>query len=94
MPIKHQGDSYRTRKGELYTCWTDELFADHRNDAKRVVASMRQDNIRAFAEHVDDEGYSRVFVHEGDACKAGIRTKGVEKIGFFDVMEVHPGEEE
>jgi hypothetical protein len=94
MSIKHQGGSYRTRKGERYTYWTDELFADHRNDAKRVVASIRQDNIRAFAEHVDDEGYSRVFVHEGDALAAGVLVLGVEKIGFFDVMEVHPGEEE
>ena len=90
MPIKHQMSSYRTRKGEHYTCWTDVLEEDNRGEARKIVVAMRKDNVRAFAEHVDDEGYSRVFVHEGDALKAGIITPGVEKIGFFDVTVVHP----
>lgn len=71
MPIKHQSDSYRHRRGERYTCWTDCLEGDTRAEAKKIVHEARSVNVRAFAEHVKDEGYSRVFVHVQDAIKAG-----------------------
>ncbi len=74
MPIKHQSDSYRNRKGERYVCWEDVLEGDIRAGARNAVLGMRSNHIRAFAEHNDDEGYSRVFIHEKDAIKQGILT--------------------
>lgn len=72
MPVKHQSDSYRNRGGEHFTCWTDVLTADHRAEARTTVRDMRAKGVRAFAEHVDDEGYSRVFIHQTDAVTAGV----------------------
>lgn len=72
MPIKHQGDSYRTRKGERYVCWEDVLEGDTRENARKSVLSMRAQGVRAFAEHNDDEGYSRVFIHEADGKRVGL----------------------
>lgn len=74
MPIKHQSASYRTHKGERYVCWEDVLEGDTRAGARNTVLKMRGNHVRAFVEHNDDEGYSRVFVHEQDAIKQGLRS--------------------
>lgn len=71
MPIKHQSDSYRNRKGDRYVCWDDVIEGDLRANARKVVQNFRAKGVRAFAEHNDDEGYSSVFVHEQDAIKHG-----------------------
>ena len=78
MPVKHQGDSFRHRKGERYVCWADVLEADNRSAARTIVLDLRGKGVRAFAEHNDDEGYSRVFIHEGDGCTKGMLTKDGE----------------
>lgn len=72
MAFKHQSGSFRNLKGEHYVCWTDELSPDHRHGAKIVVEEMRKKNVRSFAVHANDEGYSRVFIHEADAVTAGL----------------------
>ncbi len=74
MPIKHQSDSYRNRQGERYVCWEDVLEGDIRAGARNTVLEMRNNHFRAFAEHNDGQGYSRVFIHEKDATKQGILT--------------------
>ncbi len=74
MPIKHQSDSYRNRKGERYVCWEDVLEGDIRAGARNTVLEMRSNHVRAFAEHNGDEGYSGIFIHEKDAIKQGILT--------------------
>lgn len=74
MPIKHQSDSYRTRKGERYVCWEDVLEGDTHAGARATILKMRANCIRAFAEHKDEECYSRVFIHEHDAIKRGVLT--------------------
>jgi hypothetical protein len=40
---------------------------------RRAVAEMRGNHVRAFAEHMDDEEYSRVFIHKADALAYGLR---------------------
>jgi hypothetical protein len=84
MPIKHQDESYRNRGGERYVCWNDELSEHHRSEAKKAVAEMRAENVRAFAEHNDDEGYSRIFIHEKDAQARGwLSPAPVEDVEVF-----------
>lgn len=67
MPFKHQSDSFRTRKGERYVCWSD---CPDRDEARQSVVEMRAKSVRVFAEHEGD--YSRVFIHQQDAIAAGI----------------------
>lgn len=64
VPIKHLAASYRNRNGVAFKCWTD---CNH-DEAPRIVAELRADGRKAFAEHNRREGYSRVFreVKHGD----------------------------
>lgn len=50
------------------------MEGDLRANARKVVREFRAKDVRAFAEHNDDEGYSRVFVHEQDAIKHRVLT--------------------
>lgn len=66
MPIKHQGDSYRTRAGHRYIGDGDILDTakgDLRTQAKARVAELVSQRRPAFYEKT--YGGFRVFVHVG-----------------------------
>jgi hypothetical protein len=64
MAIKHQQESYRTRKGVRFQCWEDCHGTiggkSAKQEAKEVVALIRSEGIQAFYESHPD-GYARVF---------------------------------
>lgn len=60
MPIKNQMQSYRNRNGIRYTCWSDCLEGDGKEQAKRVMKSLREHGKKCFAEN--HKTYWRVFV--------------------------------
>lgn len=64
MPIKHQLNSYRTRKGVRFECdgdILDESHGDLRVQAKARVTTLRESGKLAFAECHDGGAYYRVF---------------------------------
>ena len=60
MPIKDQMQSYRNRNGIRYTCWMDCLMGDGKEQAKRMIKSLRKHGKKCFAENHGI--YWRVFV--------------------------------
>lgn len=81
MPVKHQGDSYRTRRGVRYTCWTDlldESIGPLNGQAKELVRDLKASGRHAFYETHDD-GYIRVFTGPDGSLPSVERARAARK---------------